>query len=225
MEAIHEYLEIMKVIQENILNYIDEESNVQEKYCKLQNIIDDLQIRDNQHIFKQLLYLLLKVSNNHHRESNFFNKIEQIFILIKKDMTKYFSNSELFHIFKSNKRILLFLLEENIIIVDKYIVKKFFSDKNIDRKYPKYFSPEIKPFANENWFLKMNFLEEINDELPEAFFEKRKIGENDSLICQLIQKDSIDDFIVYINKYMYPIESTITQSIFVHFFETKSDVI
>ena len=82
--CIQKNLEEMKLIQENILNYIEEESNIQEKYGKLQNIIVDLQIRNNQHIFKQLLYLLLKLANNHHRESNFFNKIEQIFILIKK---------------------------------------------------------------------------------------------------------------------------------------------
>ena len=56
--------------------------------------------------------------------------------------------------------------------------------------------------------------EELQKELPDNFYEKRKIGENDNEICTLIQKDSIDEFIVYINKNCYQVNSTINPSIY-----------
>ena len=43
----------------------------------------------------------------------------------------------------------------------------------------------------------------------ECFYEKRKNGQNDDLICQFIQKDLIDDFIAYINKNSYSLNSKI----------------
>ena len=83
-----------------------------------------------------------------------------------------------------------------------------------------YFAPEIKPFINEEWFMK-EWIENINsnfynfvDNLPEDFYEKRKIGENDEKICQLIQKDSIKDFIVHVHKNSNNLNSSINPSIY-----------
>ena len=72
---------------------------------------------------------------------------------------RYFSYSEIFNIFKSNKRILLFLVEQQIIIIDEFIAKKITNiDIYIEAKYPQYFQPEIQPFINEQWFPKNNGL-------------------------------------------------------------------
>ena len=114
-----DYFEEMKKIQENILDYLDYESNVEEKYQNLLNFFSKIKIHDNQYTIKSIFQLLIHISNNHHREERFFSKIEQILSLFKDDIKKYFTNSELFHIFKSNKRILLFLFEEKIMIFDK----------------------------------------------------------------------------------------------------------
>ena len=43
---------------------------------------------------------------------------------------------------------------------------------------------------------------------------KRKSGENDTYICQLIQKDDIDNFISYISQNDILLNSEITESIF-----------
>ena len=43
-------------------------------------------------------------------------------------------------------------------------------------------------------------VEEIKKELPDNFYKKRKIGENDEEVCKLIQKDLIEEFIIYVNK-------------------------
>ena len=155
--SIEKYIEEMKKIQENILDYIDSGTNIEEKYRDLNNLFDDIQIHNNQFKIKSLLYLIVKICNNHQRESGFFNKIERILYLFKNDMQKYFSNSELFHIFKSNKRLLLFLFEERIMIMDENIVKKIIKNqKYLSAKYPQYFQPEIQQFINEKWFQNMN---------------------------------------------------------------------
>ena len=127
--SIEKYLEEMRKIQENLLDFIDYETNIEEKYQNLKNIFDDINIHNNQFEIKSLFYTIVKISNSHYRESGFFSKIEQILKLFKNDMSKYFSNSELFHIFKSNKRLLLFLFEENIMIMDEYIVKKIIKNQ------------------------------------------------------------------------------------------------
>ena len=62
--------------------------------------------------------------------------------------------------------------------------------------------------------MKENWIEEIEQELPKNFNELRKAGENESYICELIRNDSIDDFIVYVNKRNYSLQSTIVPSIY-----------
>ena len=179
---------------------------------------------------KSLMHLILHISNDHHREEGFFDKIEQILKLFKEDLLKYFSNSELFNIFKSNKRILLFLIEEQIIIVDEYITKKITTTrKYVKAKYPQYFLPEIKPFISEKCYHiyetdkrkkfeeeeeENEWIEDIKKELPDDFFKLRRKGENESLICEFIRNDMIKEFVVYINRNGTSLNSTIQSSIY-----------
>ena len=41
------YLEEMKKIHENLLDYIDSETNIEEKYQNLNNIFEDIKIHNN----------------------------------------------------------------------------------------------------------------------------------------------------------------------------------
>ena len=133
-------------------------------------------------------------------------------------------------IFKSNKRILLFLIEEKILTVDEYFVKQIIKDKYLKRKYPQYFTPEIRSFMNEKWFPKYNsnstankneWVEEIKNEIPENFNELRKKGENDSYISKLIREDLIEDFIIYVSKNDISCNAMMNESIY----ETNSFLI
>ena len=54
------------------------------------------------------------------------------------------------------------------------------------------------------------WVKEILNELPNDFYEKRKIGE----IIKLIQKDTIGEFITYIEKNSYSVTSEIKPSIY-----------
>ena len=218
--SIQDYINEMMLIQSDFLEFIENETEGEEEFKKLTKLFEDLKISENQHKLKSILHLLIKISNNHHRNHVFFTKIEQIILHFKADIKKYFSNSEIFDIFKSNKRILLFLIEEHIMIFDEYIFNRITTKKFIDSKYPFYFSPEIKPFLTNDWIVKYqttfeNFYKYLYDieigfdfewigkvieEIPDDFFEKRKIGENDDLICELIRNDFIEKFIIIHNQ-------------------------
>lgn len=211
----------MKKTQEYLLRYIEEEENNEEIFENLTNLFKEQNIYSNRLDLKTLLHILNRISKHHHRTTDFFGKIERVFLIFKEKIKNFFTNSEIFTIFKSNKRILLFLFEENIIVMDEYVFKKIEKFKYCIAKYPIYFSPEIKPFINENWFPKYDkndvfhtnaWVEEIKEDLPDDFYSKRKIGENDNFICQLIRKDLIEDFIIYVNQNTYPLDSIINRS-------------
>ncbi len=73
---------------------------------------------------------------------------------MKQDLQKYFTNSEIFEIFKNNKRILLFLIEGRVIIIDEYIVSRITSYEFDRKNYREYFLPEIKPFLTKEFIQK-----------------------------------------------------------------------
>ena len=217
----NEYLDKLKNIQQNILQYIDDVSDSEDKFQNIKDNLTKSKIKDDRYELKPFLRYLSKLSNNHHRTANFFSKIDRIIDYLKDDLRKFYSNSELFDIFKSNKRLLLFLIEAKIIIFDESIAQLIMQYKYLKAKYPQYFQPEIQPFINKAWFLEYTEEEEgnscileIEKEIPKNFYELRKIGENDNFVCELIRKDSLDDFIVYMNKNNYQLDSTINPSIY-----------
>ena len=211
-----EYFDTMKDIQENILNFLEEKDNSEEIFIILESKFNDKKIKDHLYELLSLLHLISKIGNNHHRFPNFFSKIERILLIFKEDIKKYFPNSEIFNIFKNNKRILLFLIEQQIIVFDEYIAKRITNtEKYINAKYPLYFQSEIQPFINEKWFPKINeWAEEIKKELPENFHAKRKEGENDNQICELIRKDMITEFADYVTRNGVSLRATIQPSIY-----------
>ena len=77
---IKEFLEVMKKIQKNLLDFLEHGNNDEDQYHNLIQIFDDIKIHDNQFKIKPLLYLILKISNNHHRSDSFMAKIEQILL-------------------------------------------------------------------------------------------------------------------------------------------------
>ena len=69
---IKDFLEKMANIQQNILEYFDDEDDSEDKFQKIKVILTNNKIKDSQHELKPFLYLLSKISNNHQRSSNFF---------------------------------------------------------------------------------------------------------------------------------------------------------
>ena len=190
----------MRKIQELLLGYLENDDSA-DQYFQNANIINDLEIIQNKYELKLFLHLISQISANHHRGNNFFTKIETFLKIYEDDIKENFSDFSIFNIFRNNKRILLFLFEEKIIIPNDLIYGMITSNKYKKRKYPEYFFPEFKSFYPQNY---INELISKNPDLEEQnyslYFEKRKIGENDSHICNLIRNDSVKEFIIYVNK-------------------------
>lgn len=136
---INQYLSNKKMIQEIILDYLDNE-NDQDHFLKIESHYEN--IRGDKEELNEFVRMIQCIAKNYHRFPNFYQKIEQIIKLFKDDIRLYFSNNEIFNIFKSNARILFFLFKEKIIIIDNENIEY------IKRKYSYYFYPEIKEFES-----------------------------------------------------------------------------
>ena len=160
------------------------------------------------------MYFISSICNNYYRIPSFFSKIERTLHFFKANIKKYYSNSEIFNVFKDNKRIILFLIKEKIMIVDKFFIQKITTNEFEQKYYPEYFAPEIKPFMNEEWFTENRLFEYLKKEQPSDFNELRDKGENNSFICKLIREDLIQDFVIHFNKNCISSNATINPSIY-----------
>ena len=79
-----------------------------------------------------------------------------------------------------------------------------------------FFYPEFKNYYSESdrKNIENEFRKIYGEFIIDEFLEKRKIGENDSYICQLIRQDSIDEFISFVNRQCISPMSKIPSSIF-----------
>lgn len=192
--------DFMRIIQEKILEFL--ENDTTDLY---ENIIlfDEQKILEDKHKLKSLLYIISAISKYHFRTAHFFDKLEYIINLYKGQILKTFTNLELFDIFKNSKRFLLFLFEEKFLIPEKCIFKVISQPEYVKMGYIDYFIPEFSSFIVKKSIKNI-----------ELFNEKRKSGENDSYISQLIRNDSIIEFITYVNKTNLSLSSEINFSIF-----------
>ena len=205
------YSNQMKEVQNSLLNYIENKEGIEENYENLIDIIIEHQILQDKYEMKTFLYLLSQISKNHHRGPNFSDKIKQILSFFSNTIKKYFTSYEIFYIFRKSRNIILFFIQEKIIIMNKHIYNEITSPKSIRLRYHQYLLPELQKYMNKK----------SNSNFPSDFDEKRIIGENDHYICQLIRKDLIDEFTDYVNRNNYPLNSKIVISIY----ETNSFLI
>ena len=82
-------------------------------------------------------------------------------------------------------------------------------------RYPVFFATEINEFLIEkqNQSNKIQTTTKNQDDI-EKFNAKRKKGENNSYLCNIIRNDLIEEFIIYINKELYSLENLVDKSIF-----------
>ena len=177
---------------------------------KIIKLITTNKLIENKYELKSFLQLIYSISNNHHRSSDFFQKIEKLLLNIITNIKQNFTPKELVKLFYHSKTIILFFIEQKVIFIDDL-------PQNFD--FLIYFYPEIEETLKEEEQKQqyIKYFEDLKIEYEkEAFISKRKIGENDSYICSLIREDSVEDFIAYTNR------SNISLSSFVRFslFET-----
>ena len=210
-EEIQKYLDQMKEVQKQILDFIENGDNLEEDQKNLIKFFDDKKIRQDKHELKATLRLIAQISNDHHRSPNLLAKIQQVILIFKKDIQHLFSNRQIFHIFRNSKRILLFLMEEKLINPDKSISSNIVNSKYPKACYSQYFYPEFRSFLDSS----------LAPSDPQSFDKLRKIGENDDPICKIIRDDKVKEFSSYVQKNTISLSSTINPSIF----ETNSFLI
>lgn len=196
------YLQKMKVIYSSFLEFIEDENDNEEKYEILIISLDSFKIQDNKHDLTSFIHIIARISYNHYHNADFLNKIFRLIRYLKDSIIKHFSNNEIFNLFSKNKRIILFLIEEKMMIIDQSIAYKIMSPYNtfVRKKYPEYFYPELKPFISKEEI--ENIKKNLGDSFENDIFEeKRKIGQNDSYLCEIIREDNIKEFAIYVNKY------------------------
>lgn len=102
MEKYQQSLENVKKFQIFLQDYIDSEEDAKEKYDKLQQFVQNIKFGQNIHDLKLILHLISTIFKNQHRNNNFIGKFEQILQLFGEDIKRYFTNIEIFEIFKKN---------------------------------------------------------------------------------------------------------------------------
>lgn len=123
---IQEYLNKMKEIQYHVIDYLDSDRFDEENTNNLIDFFSNIKIQNERDEFKSFLYLISKISNNHHQTKNFFDKIFQIINFYSVQIKNNLSNLEIFNIFKTNKQIIRFLKEKRILEIDQTFSSLFF---------------------------------------------------------------------------------------------------
>ncbi|KAK8898266.1 hypothetical protein M9Y10_000544 [Tritrichomonas musculus] len=213
---IKQYFDEKKELQNNFLTYIDDSDSIEVNFDSLISFIKEHKIHESQDELTHLLGLLISIANNHHRQSDFFTKIKRVISYFAKEIKQNLTSKDIFTIFSSNKLLLLYLIKENIIKIDAFMIIDLYqrTEPNGTRYLP-YFLPEIKEKLNEKPIKNIEFdFSDFESIVQDNYEEKRSIGENDSYICSLIRNDLIDDFISHVTVTNYPLDSNVEASVY-----------
>lgn len=146
-EFLQEYIKKNRKIQKNLIKYLNEDEDSEFYFDKLNQILKTYKIQEDKYELKTVLHLISNISKNTHRSLDFFQKIERVLTIFLEDIKNYFTNYEIFNTFRGSKRILLFLIKQNIMIPDKTISNIIIKSKYMFKYYPHYF------ILNSNHFL------------------------------------------------------------------------
>lgn len=181
------YIDARNEISSSILKYIDNNTNEEDNFQSIIQVIQKHKIQENSEEFIIFIKLINQISEMHHYSINMYEKLTKILQYVKEDLLKHFTNEEIIQIF-ANKKILLNLIKENIIKIDKSTAQQI--DK-LDSKIRDFFYPEIKAFLDDP---------KEPENMPPDFEEKRKdpFGKDTAIRCY--QTDDLDGFISYIEE-------------------------
>ena len=207
-----DYINQKKDLYSILIQFFDcENENTDVYFEDLINIIISQKIQEKYSELKLLVNLIISIFDYHNRSNNFISKIKKLIHYLKDSIIKIFSNYEVFEFVKDNKFLLLIFIKDNIIHIDSNIIESF----RVNDKYLLYFYPEIKDKIDAEELEQIE--EDLNKYYPEILddFENiRECGENELYICSLIRNDSVEEFIIYMNKTNLPVSTIIKTSLF-----------
>ncbi|KAK8844304.1 hypothetical protein M9Y10_024516 [Tritrichomonas musculus] len=217
-EEMQKYIEEQKQIYNCLMAFLENSEDNAEDFQKLVSTVKLYNHEKDREKFEQSLRLITDVANYYSNSSAFYEKIFHILSIFKEQINQTFTNIEIFKIFQSNKKILLFLYVEQIITIDYKVFNEIVQINEPNGcRYCHFFYPEIKSLS----FYGKEKIQQIEEELfqsdsksYENFFNKRHEGENESYICSLIRNDSIHEFVYYVTSFNIPLDKKIEASLF-----------
>ena len=215
-------LSLRKQIYDKILMYIDSavEDEDENLYSDLIDILQSSNITENEHELKELFILISHIEMYHHPYHPHLSKIEKILQYLLKDIKQEMLGYEICNIFRKNRRILLYLLQSELISIDDSIIQLIY-DTNPATQYLFYATELKKSMSKETCLLIDEEMKKQGEDFYNHFEENRQIGQNESYLCKLIREDSVDDFIEYTSRTNTNLSKEIDESIF----ETNSYLI
>ena len=95
---IQNYIAEKKEMYEQLLLFIDNDTLNEVHFSELMQIINTQNIQNNTMEFKNLIQLIITISQNHQRSPSFYTKIERILTEFKDKIKQTYSNNELFQV-------------------------------------------------------------------------------------------------------------------------------
>lgn len=191
-ETLLNYLDKMKRIQEHFLRII--EINNYTEFDELIVFLNEQKINENKDILKDFLYLIAKITQNHHMTFDYFFRMEKLLSNFKEPIKNSFTSFEIFDIFKDNQRLLCYLFDDDIIIPNHEICSVICNEKYSQLGYHYHFFPEFRQFYSESV---LNDIKTKNPLLPLIQIDVLKRNRREyrgEPFYQIIQNDSIDEF-------------------------------
>ena len=108
--GLNECLDRLKLFYNSFLNFTKGNSSTPEAFEQIVSIIKDNNLGENSDELRSILHIIYKIASQHKRNPVFMDKIQKILLLFEAKIKQSFSNLEIFHLFKSNKIILLFFI-------------------------------------------------------------------------------------------------------------------
>ena len=213
---IQKYLQQMEELQSLVLILLDNSEFDESDYKNLIQFITKHEIQTKKDNLQHFLQILSNIYSKHHRDVGFSSKIEKILLDLQNNIKQTLSNSSLYNIFQSNKGILLFLLNQNILTLDESIFNSIIETREENGvKFCHFFIPEIKKFAEERG-IKIDESELFDLEPDDLvnYEDKRKTGENESYVCALIRQDLVEEFVSFVTRSNFNLKSQIKKSIY-----------
>lgn len=110
------------MLYDYFIDYLDQERKSDRKFNNLNRILKSHIFISNSHEIGQFLALVQKVVHSHCHSTFFYDKIFRVLSILLDGIKQIFSNISIFEMFKYEKRILLFLIENKILTIDNEMI-------------------------------------------------------------------------------------------------------
>ena len=118
---IQKYIHEKKQIYDVLLKFKEEEDS-NEEYEKICKLLKEHNIQENRTEFLCFLKILLRISDYHHRQPGFFERIKRILLYVKDNITQTMSNDDIYFVPKQQTNFRFF--------IQRKIYGKIYSKKN-----------------------------------------------------------------------------------------------